>query len=421
MRISTAQTYNLATSSMADANQSINKTQEQLSTGKKVLSAADDPVAATRIQLLNSNLAQIEQYKKNITIAENNLKVEESALKSINNLLQRIEELAVQAGNTATLSASEYAAIASEVDTRLDELFNLVNTRNVNGDYIFAGYKTAEPAFSGDGTNGFTFDGDEGHMNIKVDDNTLIPASTSGKALFVDVKSNNNTVTTSANPNNRSTPPLSISIGSVVDQVAYDAFYPEDIIITFNEDNEVTPSAKNFTVTERSTGKIIEANHLYTPGEELVYKGVSVRILGNPASADTGAGLAGDQLFIDSSNTQDVLTTLMQFRDVLRRYDGSETSTANVKSIVASTISNISNAQASLSETVTAIGAKNNTLLSIKDLHADTELVSKKILSDLSDADYASLSTQLSFQTLVLQAAQASFIRISELNLFNRL
>ncbi|MGH1487690.1 MAG: flagellar hook-associated protein FlgL [Cellvibrionaceae bacterium] len=421
MRISTMQIYNLATSSMSDANQSINKTQEQLSTGKRVLSAADDPVAATRIQQLNNNLAAVEQYNKNIIIAENNLALEESALDSINNLLQRVEELAVQAGNTASLSEGEYSAIASEVDARLDELFNMVNTRNANGDYIFSGYKTGSPAFSGDSINGFKFDGDEGQINIKVDNSTLIKASDSGKGLFVDVKSSENRVTTSTNPNNRSNPPLSITVGSVVDQDAYDAFYPEDIIITFNEDSDVVPSAKNFTVSERSTGKIIEANHLYNQGEELVYNGVSVRILGNPASADLGAGLAGDQLFIDSSNTQDVLTTLVNFRNTLENYDGSQASVDAVESIVASTITNLSNAQESISNTVTEIGARNNTLESTKELHLDTELVSREILSDLSDLDYAEASTRLSLQTLVLQASQASFLRISELNLFSRI
>jgi flagellar hook-associated protein 3 FlgL len=421
MRISTLQIYNLATTSMADANKEIIKTQEQLSTGKRVLTAADDPVAASRIQQLNDNLARVDQYGKNITIAENNLALEESTLGSVNNLLQRIEELAVQAGNTAVLSDAEYRALASEVDTRLDELFAIVNTRNSNGDYIFAGFKSGSPAFTGDSTNGFRYQGDEGQMHIKVDNNTLIASSDSGKSLFVDVPSSNNTFTTSVNPNNRSNPPVTISFGDIVDQAAYDEFYPEDIVITFNEDTDVAPAGKNFTVTERSTGKIIEANHRYTAGEELTFHGIQVRIMGNPASADSGAGLNGDQLFIESAHTQDVLTSLLRFRNALNSYNGSQTSIDQIENVVASTISNMSSAQETISNKVTEIGARNNTLESTKALHLDTELVSKEILSDLSDVDYAEATTKLSLQTLVLQAAQASFLRVSELNLFSRL
>ncbi len=417
MRISTLHIFNLANNSMADANKEIVKTQEQLSTGRKVLTAADDPVAATRIQQLEDSNALVEQYNKNITLAENNLSAEETTLDSINNLIQRIEELAIQAGNTAVLSEGEYSAIASEVDTRVDELFSLVNTRSANGDYIFSGYKSDSPAFSGDKINGYRFVGDEGNINIKVDNNTVISSSDSGKNMFVDVPSANNTISTSANPTNQSNPAATISIGAVVDQEAYDDFYPEDIVITFNDDNP----GKNFTVTERSTGKVIEADRAFVSGEELVYNGVSVRIVGNPLSGNSGAGVKGDEFFIDSAKSQDVLTTMLNFRNALEDFDGSQASRDQVEAVVANTITNLSNAQETISETVTKIGARMNTLESTKEQHLDTELVSNEILSDLRDLDYAEAASRLSAQTLILQAAQASFLRISELNLFNRL
>lgn len=421
MRISTLHIFNMANNSMSQANEEIAKTQEQLSTGKKVLSAADDPVASTRIQQLNDHLAQVEQYNKNITLAENNLAIEETALGSITNLLQRIEELAVQAGNTASLSTAEYNALASEVDARLEELVSLTNTRNANGDYIFSGYKSGTPAFSGDSVNGYRYMGDAGSIDIKVDNNTFVQASDSGQSLFVDIPSATNTVVTSVDPNNRSNPPVTITLGEMVDQAAYDAFYPEDIVIAFNDDTDISPAGKNFTVTERSTGKIIEANHRYVSGEELTYHGVTVRISGTPASNDTGAGLAGDKLYIDSNNTQDVLTTLMQFRNAMENYDGTQTTRDQLTATIASTLNNLDSAQVTISEAVTKIGARMNTLESTTEQHADTELVSNEILSDLRDLDYAEAASRLSAQTLILQAAQASFLRISELNLFSRL
>lgn len=421
MRISSTQIFNLATQSMADTNQAISKTQEQLSTGRRVLSAADDPVAATRIQQITSELNAIDQYKKNITLAENSLTLTESTLNAITNNLRRLEELAIQAGNTATLSEGDYRALVSEVELRLDELLDMLNTRNVNGDYIFAGYKSGSPAFVGDISSGFQFAGDEGQFKIQVDTNTTIAASDSGKNIFVDVPSENNTVTTSTNPNNRSIPPVEITVGEIVDQVAYDNFYPEDIVITFNEDSAIVPNGKNFTVTERSSGKIIAANVNYVDGEELTYNGVSFRMTGNPASEDSVAGLNGDQLFINSSNKQDVLNTVLRFRNAMSNYDGNSTSRDNLESVVASTIANLSNAQNTILDTVTTIGARNNTLQSTTELHLDTEIVSKKILSDLQDLDYAEAASRLSMQTMILQAAQASFLRISELNLFNRL
>ncbi|MFT5118359.1 MAG: flagellar hook-associated protein 3 FlgL [Kiritimatiellia bacterium] len=421
MRISNLHIYNLANNSMAEANKEIVKTQQQLSTGKRVLTAADDPVAATRIQQLTDNMSMIEQYNKNIAFAEDNLATEEAALTSVTNLVQRMKELAVQAGNTASLSETEYDVLATEVDARLEELVSIANTRNANGDYIFAGYKSQTPAFSGDNVNGFRYMGDEGTNKIKVDNNTFVESSHSGKSIFVDVPSVENTIITSVNPNNRSMPPISISIGEVVDQQAYDDFYPEDIVITFNDDTNVSPPVKNFTVTEKSTGKIIAENQAYVAGAELVYNGVSVRITGNPASADTGANLNGDQLFVNSTSTQDVLTTLMRFRDAMQAVDGTQASRDLVAASVATTLDNLSHLENSVSKTVTDIGTRMNTLDNTKEQHLDTELVSKIILSDLRDLDYAEAASRLSSQTLILQAAQASFLRISELNLFSRM
>jgi len=421
MRVSTLSIYNLANSSMSEANQALVRTQEQISTGKRILSAADDPVAATRIQQLNRNIASVDQFSRNIDIAENNLALEETSLNGATNLLQRIQELAVQAGNTAVLSPSEYASLADEVNIRLDELVGIANTQNSNGDYIFAGFKSDNQPFTGDSSNGYQFNGDEGQLRIKIDNSTTIASNDSAKAIFVDVPSDANNVATSVNPSNRSNPSISVSVGNIVDQEAYDEFYPEDIIIQFNEDANVSPDAKNFTVTERSTGKVIAADQLYTPGETLTYNGVELTITGNPASADSGAGLVGDQVFVDSADTQDVITTLLRFRDALNGYDGSAEGVARLESSVGSTINNLRNAQASISEVVSSIGARNNVLESTRSLHADTNLASKELLSNLSDLDFAEASTRLQLESFILQAAQASFLRVSELSLINQL
>jgi flagellar hook-associated protein 3 FlgL len=420
MRVSTLSIYNLANSSMSEANQALVRTQEQISTGKRILTAADDPVAATRIQQLNRNIASVDQFSRNIDVAENNLALEETSLNGATNLLQRIQELAVQAGNTAVLSPSEYASLADEVNIRLNELVGIANTQNSNGDYIFAGFKSDSQPFTGDTTNGYQFSGDEGQLRIKIDNNTTIASNDTAKAIFVDIPSDANNVATSVNPNNRSNPPISISIGNIIDQEVYDEFYPEDMIIQFNDDNP----GKNFTITERSTGKLIAENITYSSGETLIYKGVELTITGNPASADSGAlplALVGDQLFVDSADTQDIITTMLRFRDALNGYDGSAAGVSRLENSVASTINNLRNTQASISEVVSSIGARNNVLESTRSLHADTNLASKELLSSLSDLDFAEASTRLQLESFILQAAQASFLRVSELSLINQL
>lgn len=282
MRVSTSQIYNIANIGMAKAQAAVTRTDEQISSGKRLLSPADDPVAATTILQLTQELSRIEQFNKNITIAENNLNLEEVALESITNLIHRMKEIGVAAGNTAVLTAEDYKAYAAEVDSRIEELLNLQNTRSSTGQYIFAGYQGGTQPFVSDGGGNYSYRGDEGQLRLQASSTVTVPVSDSGKRIFVDIPSGHNTINTANNPANRSSPAAFISVGQVVDQEAFDDFFPEDMVVSFNAPSAVAPAAANYTITERSSGRVLVANALYTPGQEIEVEGVSFAISGSP-------------------------------------------------------------------------------------------------------------------------------------------
>lgn len=414
MRISTLQIFNVANNSITEANQEIVETQTQLSTGRRVLSPADDPVATTQILKLEQTIVSVEQYNRNIDLAENSLTREETAIDAALNLIQRIREIAVQAGNTASITDNDYLALAAEVDSRLDELQGILNTRNDSGDYIFGGYRGGDIPFTGDARSGFRYEGDEGQIEYKVSDTVNVPVSDSGKRLFVDIESSSNTFRTSVNPANQSSPPIEVNVGRVIDQVIYDRFYPQDMVLTFD-------SATTFTLTERTSGNVIESraddpnfpDWSFTPGGDIEVEGLSFRVTGSPA--------IGDQVFIESSENVDILTILARFSEAMTNYDGTQDTRTDLEDTVSNTLANLDNAQTSLLEVTAELGARSNTLESVRNLHLDTELVSREILSELRDLDYADASTRLASQTLILEAAQASFVRVSQLTLFSRL
>ncbi len=530
MRISTLQIYNIADVGIADAQTAINKTQEQLSTGKRILTPADDPVGATTVLQISQEIARIEQYEKNIDIAENTLRLEEETLSSVTNLIFRLEELATQAGNTATLSKDEYQTLAAEADARLDELLELTNTQNASGQYIFAGYQGGAAPFEDTGGSGFLYKGDEGQLSIKLSKSTSVGVTDSGKRLFVDVPSAQNTITTSTNPNNVTYPGVTITLGQVVDQTAYDDFYPKDMVVTFNDINAVSPADLNFTVTERDTGKVIVANQQYRPGDPVVVNGVEFSVNGVPASGtaatpatiafgsdavqnfagnETGETLTirvggvtetltigsnitnnadlvaelssatnapllanlgvtvnnsvippqlevpkginftvdpfnssgtnikaalginsgstsingvlaqpGDQYYINSSDTQGLLTTVQRFTDALRNLGDTPENKQILSQIVADTLGNLNNSLTTIQGVTSEIGARLNTLESVRSLQSDSKLLNQEVLSDIQDLDYAEASTRLSLSQLVLSAAQQSFVRVSGLTLF---
>ncbi len=533
MRVSTSEMFNVANRGIKDANVAIVKTQQQLSTGLRVLSPSDDPVAATKIMQLNESIARIGQFGKNINSAENDLQLEETTLNGALSLIQRIQEISVQAGNTAILTPSDYLALASEVDARLDEMLNLVNTRNANGDYIFAGYKGSTKPFERLGEGQFEYRGDEGQKLVKISESVKIAVSDSGKALFMDLPSAKPTIRTSISASNQSNPPIAISVGQVIDQEAYNSFYPADMVVTFNADSAVTPAAKNFTITNRATGQVLLANQPFVSGQSIEAAGVSFSIIGEPKSglpavaatrpfgvdapavfpfdfsapsnetfevnvggrvetfvldanvtstADLSAILnsagngnaaklanlgisvnaagfsmpagvnftvqsgsvnidgvmgintvvgstsangvqakPGDQAFIEAADNQDILLTLARLSDAMKNVTDSSESKQLLKRVVDDTLINLSNSQTRILEKNSQLGARFNTIESTRDLHLDTELVSKEVLSELQDLDYAEAASRLSKQELILQAAQSTFVRISQLSLFDRL
>ena len=412
MRISSMQIFDIARRSMADANQALVQTQEQMSTNKRVLTAADDPVASTKILQITDELHAIEQYNKNIDIAENNISLEESLLEGVTSIIQRMQELAVAAGNTATLTPNDYKSMASETNERLDELVGLLNSRNANGDYIFGGYKSTKPPFEGDAFSGYGYVGDEGQQRIKVSNSTTVAATDSGKTLFMDVQSANKTVQTSVAANNQSSPPIKISVGQIVDQDKYNEFYPEDIVIAFATQADGT---QTFTAKERSSGRVVEGlqDQPYVSGQDIEMQGIRVRISGNP--------VAGDKAMIESTEKQGVLDTLARFKEAMNNFDGSPEGKDELSAIVATTLDNLGHAHTSTLDVVSSLGGRLNTLDSTRDLHLDTELLSKDVLSQLRDVDIADAATRLSQQSMILQAAQQSFIRVSQLTLFSKL
>ena len=98
MRISTLQTFQNGINGILDRQTGVNKTQQQISSGRRVLTPADDPIASTKILQLQQDIAQKDQYKRNMTAAKNRLNLEEATLKNATDNLARLKELTVRPG-----------------------------------------------------------------------------------------------------------------------------------------------------------------------------------------------------------------------------------------------------------------------------------------------------------------------------------
>ena len=186
MRVATSQLQQNAVASMLDQQAQLNNTQQQISTGKRVLAPSDDPSASARILSLNQSISTTQQYLRNADTATSRLSLEDTALSGASDVLQRVRELAVQANN-GTLNATDRANIAVEVRQLLAQLQGLANAKDASGEYLFAGFRANTQPFTDNGAGVYSYNGDQGQREVQIGPNRKVEVGDSGASVFVNL------------------------------------------------------------------------------------------------------------------------------------------------------------------------------------------------------------------------------------------
>ena len=183
MRISTAQYYRVNAEQMQARQNKVAESQAKLGSGKQMLHPSENPSKADLISRLESAKERQGVYGKNLDAAETRLTAEETVITSMTQIMQRITELTVQAGND-TLAAADRDVIGAEVRAMRDELLKLTNAQDLNGNYIFSGNKVESPAFVEDARGVVSYNGDYGRLELNVSDVRRMTINTLGPELF---------------------------------------------------------------------------------------------------------------------------------------------------------------------------------------------------------------------------------------------
>ena len=305
MKISTGQIFDRAINQMSTQQSKVAEMQAQLASGKQIMQTSDDPDKAGLIQRLNTAYNRQETYESTLDSVQDRLLAEESSLVSADSILQRVRELAVRASSDTT-SADDRLIISKEVDTLRDSLLALGNTRDANGNYVFAGSAVRTVPFATDA---------EGKMRYQVDNKT----------------------------------------------VAVDVYEQRRLNIN-RPGNEVFGSV----VRENTDGSGAEKVSFFNVIDDF-------------------------SVALSSNNTGEIQRSLAEVDDL----------------------------SATVSLSLADVGSRQNAVELQRDILNDTKLRYMSVLSNAEDLDYASAVTKLSAELLSLEAAQASFAKISQLNLFD--
>lgn len=398
MRISTAGMHQAALNQMMDKSAALTKTQNQIASGTRILTPADDPIGAAQALELDRALAESQQHEKNTTAATNRLSFEEQTLGDVTSLLQRIRDLSVQANNP-TLDDAGRKSILSEVQVRFSDLVDLANRKDSNGEYLFSGYSTLTQPFTRVGGS-VTYQGDDGTRVLQTGPSQRVTDGHPGSAVFMGVDQGNGTFVTGAAAGN--TGGATIDVGSVTNPTAWT---PGTFTIHFT-------TATNYEVLDSTNTQIATGTYSQN-GTGIAFNGIQVQIQGIAAT--------NDRFTIAPAGSEDMFTTVNKLIATLQRPSDSTAQNAQFATEMGQALKQIDNSLDRISDVRSEVGARLAVLSDSTNDQADRQLDLKTQLSQIRDLDYADAITTLNIQLAGLQAAQQSYAKISGLNLFNYL
>ncbi|MNJ23853.1 Flagellar hook-associated protein 3 [compost metagenome] len=288
MRISTSQFYETSASNYQRNFANVVKTGEQASDNIRVRTAADDPVGAARLLQLQQQSNLIDQYNGNITNVRNSLGTAESTLNGITNILARVKELAVGAGN-GSFTDADRKANAQELSQLEEQLYSLMNSRDENGKFLFSGSRgdTQPYVRNADGT--YTYQGDQSTLNLQVGDMLSMATNESGYAVFEQALNTSRSQTSLTSPAAADSR-VSLADGQVSGSTVYnDRFRSgEPYVITFINSTQykITDSTGTIDYTLEATGG---GTFDSTKTSTISFRGVDMRVDVNFRDGDNGA------------------------------------------------------------------------------------------------------------------------------------
>jgi flagellin len=187
-----------AANNLANTQNSLSKTLQQMSSGSKINSGADDAAGLSLVNGLQANSTALAQSQTNATEGVGLLQVADGALSQVTNLLNRAVTLATEVSN-GTLNGSQQSAANQEYQSILSEINNIGSTTTYNQRQVFGsttGIYTGDSSTAGSSIDKLSISSlSSGSIG---DTNGKMSYSSGQNNVFVDLSYNNNTTTTNA-------------------------------------------------------------------------------------------------------------------------------------------------------------------------------------------------------------------------------
>jgi flagellar hook-associated protein 3 FlgL len=407
MRISSTLFFQTGLNSINAQQSDLMHLYQQIGSGQRMVTPADDPLAAAQAINISQSLSLNERFAANREVAKRNLGVEENTLNSVTGLMQDIKTALVQAGN-GTLSDADRATLADVLNNAKSTMLGLANSRDGSGQYLFSGSEGRTQAFLADSKGAITYQGDDGQRKIQADQTRQIAGSDVGSDVFNRAAPGTNSYLTAAGGENAGNG----VIGAPTLSGGKGAHVSASFTIVFTGTG---PGTGDYNVKDHND--VVVATGTYNPaiGSITLPNHVQVKLSGVPAKDDTltvtPAAAAGAKL--------NIFDTLDQIIGALSSSLHNDSTTAQFQNTLASAMQRIDVHYDNVLTVRASVGARMNEIEALDSNGALRTLSYKTQLSGLEDVDYYSATMQLELRKSALEAAALAFRKIQGTSLFN--
>ncbi len=403
MRVTTNMSYQSSMRALQKASERLDKASEQMTTGDKFATAGEDPTGMAQKLSLTSKITAFQQYSVNGSLLDSSLTLEGTILDSVTTNLQSAYTLTQKSVNGA-MSDSDKKSIASELEQLQTQLYDLMNSKNADGEYIFGGNQSQTQPFVKNDVGDYEFKGDTGQRLIQVAPSVQIAANDSGLSVFQQVATRRTVSSATATD-------LTIGVSS---QSEFDSFFRNKYDFTTPANNQykisTTASPDQYQITGKNgytqTGD-------YIPGEAINFNGVSLTM-----TAAAGSGPA-QQFTLDAPANDNVLNSLNKMIEALK--NSSALTEEEWTSTVANVQTHINNTLDRVGITQGAVGGRQNNLDQVLTSNASLEVIATEARANVAEIDIYEAISNVSQQENALTMAQQAFSKVHSSTLFDYL
>ena len=418
MTIGTTRFFGNNSELFSKLNTELQSLQTQAGTGKAELKLANNIEDISKLSAAEEKKSETNQLLSNSQRAQTDLEVMDVAFERLQNLLVRLQELAVESAND-TLTPDERERFVGEASMIKSELIDVANQKDNFDNSLFGGVSGAEKPFQQDANGKVNYSGSSLAKEIQVTPGLAVRQNFSGLEVFQKINGSDG----------------DFSVFEVVD----DLIDSLKIDLNSGKSSNLFKDSQTTTIKLPNTGPQANISLAIQAGEKTI--NISQEVFGNDFSAlassiNSQTALTGLTASFNGNNELVLTGDINELKisdfvytgdaeadpsiEVINPSDGTTTENIAQKDLQSEVIrSKISDAFEHFATKRSEVSAAARRAQSAEVSAQDILLVLEEDISEIKDADLATILTQLEFLMTQKDAAQATFTRVTSKSLFD--